>query len=53
MMVGGPGGGTEEPDWTIKQALMQIQQLLGAVHNLQQTITQQGQTIAQLQHPYP
>ncbi|PFH46401.1 hypothetical protein AMATHDRAFT_7854 [Amanita thiersii Skay4041] len=49
MMVSGPGGRTDEPDWTIEQVLAQIQQLLGAVNNLQQTIAQQGQTIAQLQ----
>ncbi|PFH44769.1 hypothetical protein AMATHDRAFT_10918 [Amanita thiersii Skay4041] len=49
MMVGGGTGGTEEPDWSIDQAMAQIQQLLGAINNLQHTITQQGQTIAQLQ----
>ncbi|PFH45966.1 hypothetical protein AMATHDRAFT_8428 [Amanita thiersii Skay4041] len=49
MMVGGAGGGTKEPDWSLDQALAQIQQLLGTVNSLQHTITQQGQTIAQLQ----
>ncbi|PFH44665.1 hypothetical protein AMATHDRAFT_11233 [Amanita thiersii Skay4041] len=49
MMVGGAGGGTEELDWLLDQALTQIQQLLGTINNLQQTIAQQGQTIAHLQ----
>ncbi|PFH49298.1 hypothetical protein AMATHDRAFT_5003 [Amanita thiersii Skay4041] len=53
MMVGGAGGGTEEPDWSLDQALAQIQQLLGAVNNLQHTIAQQGQMIAQLQAQAP
>ncbi|PFH45173.1 hypothetical protein AMATHDRAFT_9846 [Amanita thiersii Skay4041] len=48
-MVGGSGGGTKDLDWSMEQALAQIQQLLGAVNNLQHTIAQQGQTIAQLQ----
>ncbi|PFH45113.1 hypothetical protein AMATHDRAFT_9986 [Amanita thiersii Skay4041] len=49
MMVSGSSGGTKEPDWLLDQALTQIQQLLGAVNNLQHTIAQQGQTIGQLQ----
>ncbi|PFH44646.1 hypothetical protein AMATHDRAFT_11274 [Amanita thiersii Skay4041] len=49
MMVGGSTGGTNEPDWSLDQALAQIQQLVGMVNNLQHTIAQQGQTIAQLQ----
>ncbi|PFH45346.1 hypothetical protein AMATHDRAFT_9442 [Amanita thiersii Skay4041] len=49
MMVGGGTGGTSEPGWTLEAAFAQIQQLLSAVNNLQQTITQQEQTIAQLQ----
>ncbi|PFH45349.1 hypothetical protein AMATHDRAFT_9438 [Amanita thiersii Skay4041] len=49
MMVGGAGRGTNEPDWSLEQALTQIQQLLSTVNTLQHTIAQQGQTIAQLQ----
>ncbi|PFH44990.1 hypothetical protein AMATHDRAFT_10263 [Amanita thiersii Skay4041] len=49
MMVGGASGGTDEPDWSLEQALTQIQQLLGTINTLQHTIAQQGQTIAQLQ----
>ncbi|PFH45634.1 hypothetical protein AMATHDRAFT_8882 [Amanita thiersii Skay4041] len=49
MMVNGGTGGTDKLDWSLTQALEQIQQLLGAVNNLQHTIAQQGQTIAQLQ----
>ncbi|PFH45196.1 hypothetical protein AMATHDRAFT_162138 [Amanita thiersii Skay4041] len=48
-MVGSGSGSSSEPGWTIEQAFAQIQQLLGAVNNLQQTIMQQEQTIAQLQ----
>ncbi|PFH44782.1 hypothetical protein AMATHDRAFT_10870 [Amanita thiersii Skay4041] len=40
MMVGGGTGGTSEPSWTLEQAFAQIQQLLGAINNLQQTIAQ-------------
>ncbi|PFH44933.1 hypothetical protein AMATHDRAFT_10404 [Amanita thiersii Skay4041] len=53
MMVGGGTGGTSEPGWTLEAAFTQIQQLLGAVNNLQQTIVQQEQTIAQLQNQPP
>ncbi|PFH44700.1 hypothetical protein AMATHDRAFT_11124 [Amanita thiersii Skay4041] len=48
-MVRGGTGGTSEPGWTLEQAFAQIQQLLGAVNTLQQTISQQEQTIVQLQ----
>ncbi|PFH45899.1 hypothetical protein AMATHDRAFT_157338 [Amanita thiersii Skay4041] len=48
-MVNSSTGGTNEPDWSLEQALAQIQQLVGMVNNLQHMITQQGQTIAQLQ----
>ncbi|PFH46011.1 hypothetical protein AMATHDRAFT_8363 [Amanita thiersii Skay4041] len=53
MMVGGGTSGTSEPGWTLEVAFTQIQQLLGAVNNLQQTIAQQEQTIAQLQNQPP
>ncbi|PFH44788.1 hypothetical protein AMATHDRAFT_10841 [Amanita thiersii Skay4041] len=49
MMVGGGTSGTSDPSWTLEQAFAQIQQLLGTVNNLQQTIVQQEQTITQLQ----
>ncbi|PFH44972.1 hypothetical protein AMATHDRAFT_10320 [Amanita thiersii Skay4041] len=53
MMVGGGTGGTSEPGWTLEAAFVQIQQLLGAVNNLQQIIAQQEQTITQLQNQPP
>ncbi|PFH46467.1 hypothetical protein AMATHDRAFT_7778 [Amanita thiersii Skay4041] len=53
MMVGGSTGGTAKPGWTLEAAFAQIQQLLGAVNNLQQMIAQQEQTIAQLQNQPP
>ncbi|PFH44654.1 hypothetical protein AMATHDRAFT_11256 [Amanita thiersii Skay4041] len=53
MMVGGGTGGTSKPSWTLEVAFAQIQQLLSAVNNLQQTITQQEQMIAQLQNQQP
>ncbi|PFH48411.1 hypothetical protein AMATHDRAFT_5847 [Amanita thiersii Skay4041] len=49
MMVNGGTSGTNKPDWSLDQALAQIQQLLGTVNTLQHTIVQQGQMIAQLQ----
>ncbi|PFH44636.1 hypothetical protein AMATHDRAFT_168288 [Amanita thiersii Skay4041] len=52
-MVGSGTRGTSEPGWTLEAAFAQIQQLLGAVNNLQQTIAQQEQTIAQLQNQPP
>ncbi|PFH46044.1 hypothetical protein AMATHDRAFT_156641 [Amanita thiersii Skay4041] len=52
-MVGRGTSGTSEPGWTLEATFAQIQQLLGAVNNLQQMITQQEQTIAQLQNQQP
>ncbi|PFH44562.1 hypothetical protein AMATHDRAFT_11524 [Amanita thiersii Skay4041] len=49
MMVNSSTRGTDKSDWSLEQALTQIQQLLSAMNMLQHTIAQQGQTIAQLQ----
>ncbi|PFH44979.1 hypothetical protein AMATHDRAFT_10297 [Amanita thiersii Skay4041] len=53
MMVGSSGGGTKEPDWSIEQALAQIQQLMNSVATLQNTIQQQNVVIQQLQNQAP
>ncbi|PFH44621.1 hypothetical protein AMATHDRAFT_11343 [Amanita thiersii Skay4041] len=53
MMVGGGTSGTSKPSWTLEAAFAQIQQLLGMVNSLQQTIAQQEQTITQLQNQPP
>ncbi|PFH44611.1 hypothetical protein AMATHDRAFT_168487 [Amanita thiersii Skay4041] len=48
-MVGAGTISTAEPGWTLEQAFAQIQQLLGTVTEMQQVVTQQEQTIANLQ----
>ncbi|PFH44585.1 hypothetical protein AMATHDRAFT_11446, partial [Amanita thiersii Skay4041] len=53
MMVGGSGGGSEEPDWSIEQVMIQIQQLVNNVMALQNTIHQQNAIIQQLQAQQP
>ncbi|PFH50019.1 hypothetical protein AMATHDRAFT_4337 [Amanita thiersii Skay4041] len=53
MMVGGSGGGSEDPDWSIEQAMIQIQQLVNSVAALQNTIHQQNAVIQQLQAQQP
>ncbi|PFH45044.1 hypothetical protein AMATHDRAFT_10137 [Amanita thiersii Skay4041] len=50
MMVGGAGGGTEEPDWSLDQAMEQIQQLVNSLAALQNTVQQQNVIIHQLQN---
>ncbi|PFH45501.1 hypothetical protein AMATHDRAFT_9115 [Amanita thiersii Skay4041] len=52
-MVGGSGGGSEEPDWSLDQAMIQIQQLVNSVAALQNTIQQQNAVIHQLQTQQP
>ncbi|PFH45082.1 hypothetical protein AMATHDRAFT_10057 [Amanita thiersii Skay4041] len=51
MMVGGASGGTDEdPDWSLNQALAQIQQLMNSLAALQNTVHQQKAVIQQLQN---
>ncbi|PFH44841.1 hypothetical protein AMATHDRAFT_165813 [Amanita thiersii Skay4041] len=52
-MVGGASGGTEEPDWSLDQALAQIQQLMNSLAALQNTVHQQSAIIQQLQNQGP
>ncbi|PFH44912.1 hypothetical protein AMATHDRAFT_164825 [Amanita thiersii Skay4041] len=52
-MVGGAGGGTDEPDWSLNQALAQIQQLMNSLAALQNTVHQQSAIIQQLQNQGP
>ncbi|PFH50875.1 hypothetical protein AMATHDRAFT_3506 [Amanita thiersii Skay4041] len=53
MMVGAAGGGTEEPAWTLDHAITQIQQLMGNIATLQNTVQQQNAVIQQLQNQQP
>ncbi|PFH45290.1 hypothetical protein AMATHDRAFT_9553 [Amanita thiersii Skay4041] len=53
MMVGSSGGGSKEPDWTIDQALAQIQQLMNSLTTLQNMVQQQSAIIQQLQNQAP
>ncbi|PFH46673.1 hypothetical protein AMATHDRAFT_7508 [Amanita thiersii Skay4041] len=54
MMVGGASGGTDEdPDWSLNQALAQIQQLMNSLVALQNTVHQQNAVIQQLQNQAP
>ncbi|PFH44716.1 hypothetical protein AMATHDRAFT_11085 [Amanita thiersii Skay4041] len=51
MMVGSAGGGTDkDPDWSLNQALAQIQQLMNSLAALQNTVHQQNAIIQQLQN---
>ncbi|PFH45648.1 hypothetical protein AMATHDRAFT_158337 [Amanita thiersii Skay4041] len=52
-MVGGAGGSTEEPDWSLDQALAQIQQLMNSLVALQNMVHQQSTIIQQLQNQGP
>ncbi|PFH46082.1 hypothetical protein AMATHDRAFT_8239 [Amanita thiersii Skay4041] len=53
MMVGSSSGGSEEPDWSLDQAMIQIQQLVNSIAALQNTIHQQNAVIQQLQNQQP
>ncbi|PFH50392.1 hypothetical protein AMATHDRAFT_4045 [Amanita thiersii Skay4041] len=53
MMVSGAGGSTEEPDWSLDQALAQIQQLMNSLAALQNMVHQQSIVIQQLQNQGP
>ncbi|PFH45414.1 hypothetical protein AMATHDRAFT_9299 [Amanita thiersii Skay4041] len=53
MMVGSAGGGTEEPNWSLDQVMIQIQQLVNSLAALQNMVHQQSAIIQQLQNQGP
>ncbi|PFH44648.1 hypothetical protein AMATHDRAFT_11266 [Amanita thiersii Skay4041] len=53
MMVGSTSGGTDEPNWSLDQALAQIQQLMNSLAALQNMVHQQNAVIQQLQNQGP